>query len=140
MSTAKFASLNSGGQYEYGEWIPITYCECDQQLKLLTTWKAENSGRRFWKCIGSQPCKGCGMMEWFDPPMCKRSQKIILGLLKKMNGYEEKIRTLEMKLETLEVEGFKPEKKRQECSEYSRALVCIVAVLVVFVSMYIKAT
>ncbi|CAH9148190.1 unnamed protein product, partial [Cuscuta epithymum] len=138
MSTAKSRSSNSGGQYEYGEWIPVTYCECGQQLKLLTTWKAENSGRRFWKCIGSQPYKGCGMMEWFDPPMCKRSQKIIPGLLKKMNAYEEKIRTLEMKLETLEVEGFKPEKKRKKCTKCSRALVCIVAVVVVFVSMYIK--
>ncbi|CAH9063212.1 unnamed protein product [Cuscuta epithymum] len=137
MSTLEGGSSNSVGQYEYGEWILVTYCECGQQMKLLTTWKPENCGRRFWKCIGSQTYEGCGLMEWFDPPMCKRSQKIIPGLLKKINGYEEKISTLEMQVDMLPMPGLRAEKMKRTSSK-CRALVCIMAV-VAFVIMFMFA-
>ena len=32
---------------------------------------------------------GCGMLQWIDPKMCKRSLQIIPGLLKKINKLEE---------------------------------------------------
>lgn len=32
--------------------------------------------------------RGCGMLEWIDPQMCKRSLQIIPGLLKKINKLE----------------------------------------------------
>ncbi|CAH9076748.1 unnamed protein product [Cuscuta europaea] len=106
-------------------------------MKMLTTWKPENCGRRFWKCIGSQRFEGCGLMEWFDPPMCKRSQKIIPGLLKKLNGYEEKIHSLELKVETLETNWFKPQKKKTKRSNCI-TVVCFMCVVVIIVSVWLK--
>lgn len=35
--------------------------------------------------------KGCGFLEWIDPPMCKRSVQIIPGLLNKINMFEEDV-------------------------------------------------
>ncbi|CAH9129876.1 unnamed protein product [Cuscuta epithymum] len=138
MSSSKSGSSNCTGQYEYGEWIPVKYCECGQRLKLLTTWKPENCGRRFWKCIGTQRFEGCGLMEWLDPPMCKRSQKIIPGLLKKVNVYEEKIHSLEMKAEALETKSFQAEKMQTKCSKCIK-LVSFMCVVVVIISVYLKA-
>ncbi|CAH9105608.1 unnamed protein product, partial [Cuscuta epithymum] len=77
-------------------------------------------------------------MEWFDPPMCKRSQKIIPGLLKKLNAYEEKIHSLEMKAQALETNCFKAEKMQTKCSKCIR-LVCFMCVVIVIVSVYLKA-
>lgn len=42
--------------------------------------------------------KNCGFFEWFDPPMCARSKKIIPGLLKRINRNEEEIEMLNAKL------------------------------------------
>ncbi|CAH9069457.1 unnamed protein product [Cuscuta europaea] len=139
MYSSSSTTSKSTGRYEYGEWIPVKHCQCGKELKLLTTWKPENCGRRFWKCVGNEWSEGCGLMDWFDPPMCKRSKKIIPGLLRKLNGYENHIHTLEMNLEAAE----KPENKKDKMEKIehkryscSRLGVCIITFFVVFASMY----
>ncbi|CAH9121124.1 unnamed protein product [Cuscuta epithymum] len=132
MSTSYSSSSKS--RYEYGEWIPVKHCQCGLEMKLLTTWKHDNCGRRFWKCVGSERCQGCGFMDWFDPPMCKRSQKIIPGLLKKLNGYEDQMQLLHLKVEELQ-ENEKKKYKMKKKNPKIIQIACFVTI-VIFVSMY----
>ncbi|XP_031096399.1 uncharacterized protein LOC116000450 [Ipomoea triloba] len=81
-----------------GEATPIGECRCGQQLKLITSWTNENPGRRFWLCLDNGMSKGCGFIQWFDPLMCKRSTRIIPGLLKRLNKQDEELKSLQMKL------------------------------------------
>ncbi|XP_019198072.1 PREDICTED: uncharacterized protein LOC109191851 [Ipomoea nil] len=102
MSSVYSSSSNTGNEYyEFGERFPILHCRCGHQLKIRTLWTNENPGRRFWQCSGgsSQRQVGCGFLDWYDPPMCYRSKRIIPGLLKRINRLEEDIRTLNMKIE-----------------------------------------
>ncbi|XP_019198154.1 PREDICTED: uncharacterized protein LOC109191957 [Ipomoea nil] len=108
MSSVHSSSSNTGNEYyEFGERFPILHCRCGHQLKIRTSWTNENPGRRFWQCSGggSHRQVGCGFVDWYDPPMCYRSKRIILGLLKRINKLEEDIRTLHMK----KIEGDKKE-------------------------------
>nr|GMD83572.1 zinc finger, GRF-type [Ipomoea batatas] len=42
--------------------------------------------------IGNVQVDGsCGFVKWYDPPMCPRSERIIPGLLKRINKNEEVI-------------------------------------------------
>ncbi|KAI8536537.1 hypothetical protein RHMOL_Rhmol10G0265000 [Rhododendron molle] len=60
---------------------------CGNQRELQTPWTPVNPGRRFVAC----PKKKCNDFDWLDPPMCKRSVQIILGLLRMRNKMEEEI-------------------------------------------------
>ncbi|XP_019170978.1 PREDICTED: uncharacterized protein LOC109166480 [Ipomoea nil] len=71
---------------------------CGEQLKIRTSWTAENPGRRFWQCVGGNRKVGCGFIDWYDTPMCYRSKRIIPGLLKRINRQDEEIRKLNSKL------------------------------------------
>ncbi|KAH7843116.1 hypothetical protein Vadar_012791 [Vaccinium darrowii] len=57
---------------------------CGTQKLIQTSWTDRNLGRRFISC----PKNGCDEFAWLDPPMCRRSVRIIPGLLKKVNRLE----------------------------------------------------
>ncbi|XP_019155899.1 PREDICTED: uncharacterized protein LOC109181237 [Ipomoea nil] len=98
-SYSSSSSSNHGNEfYEFGERFPIVHCRCGEQLKIRTSWTAENPGRRFWQCVGGNRKVGCGFIDWYDTPMCYRSKRIIPGLLKRINRQDEEIRKLNSKL------------------------------------------
>ncbi|GJZ27456.1 hypothetical protein Tco_0571709 [Tanacetum coccineum] len=53
---------------------------CWAQYVIRTSWTSINTGRRFYYCLGT-----CGIIDWYDDPMCPRSVQIIPGLLRNIN-------------------------------------------------------
>ncbi|VFQ89382.1 unnamed protein product [Cuscuta campestris] len=47
--------------------------------------------------VSSRGTRKCSYWEWFDPPICDRGKKIILGLLKKSNAKDEEIKILKIR-------------------------------------------
>ena len=47
---------------------------------------------------------GCEFASWIDPETCARSKRFILGLLKKINAYEEEIEELKRRNVAIENE------------------------------------
>ncbi|GKA10120.1 zinc finger, GRF-type containing protein [Tanacetum coccineum] len=63
-------------------------CACGLEAMIRTSWANRNQSRRFYGCpILSPTC--VNFLQWFDPPMCKRSVLIIPGLLRSRNELEE---------------------------------------------------
>ncbi|PWA49556.1 zinc finger, GRF-type [Artemisia annua] len=56
---------------------------CGSIAVIKTSWTPTNPGRRFYCC--SKRVANCGIVDWYDPPMCDRSVQIIPGLLNSMN-------------------------------------------------------
>ncbi|CAA0825528.1 Unknown protein [Striga hermonthica] len=54
-----------------------------------------------WAAIPIYEHGACDYFDWFDPPMCRRSKIIILGLLRKMNERQTEIEKLKLKNEHL---------------------------------------
>ncbi|GER28415.1 GRF zinc finger containing protein [Striga asiatica] len=73
-------SSNTSGLWE---------CWCGKRAKIVTSWTVDNPGRRYQTCAIGKPL-GCTYWSWLDPPMCERSQRIIPGLLKRINALEAK--------------------------------------------------
>ncbi|PWA38114.1 zinc finger, GRF-type [Artemisia annua] len=65
-------------------------CRCGLPTILKTSWKPRNPGRRFHCCPKPEP--NCGIVDWYDPPMCERSVAIIPGLLNNMNRLQDSSR------------------------------------------------
>ncbi|KAK4427600.1 hypothetical protein Salat_1528900 [Sesamum alatum] len=65
-------------------------CYCGRRIVLRTSWTEVNPGRRFHSCREYKR-GGCNFFDWEDPPMCRRAQAIIPGLLRKKNDMEAEI-------------------------------------------------
>lgn len=76
-------------------------------------------------------------MEWYDPPMCKRSTKIIPGLLKRINRQDEEIKRLSMKLKSKDAGFAKEAQWKAKCCKRI-FLVCLIVVVFVVVSLKIS--
>ncbi|KAI7730087.1 hypothetical protein M8C21_022055 [Ambrosia artemisiifolia] len=70
-------------------------CNCRREAILKTSWTNDKPGRRFYTCPLQN---GCQYFNWFDPPMCERSTKIIPGLLRSKNRLEGEVTYLNTKL------------------------------------------
>ncbi|GER28245.1 GRF zinc finger containing protein [Striga asiatica] len=75
-------------------------CHCGRRTMIRTSWKDTNSGQRFQSCLNYE-LRCYNFFDWFDPPMCRRSEMIIPGLLKKMNESQVEIEILKLKNEDL---------------------------------------
>ncbi|KAK4429246.1 hypothetical protein Salat_1224900 [Sesamum alatum] len=79
----------------------VRICKCGHDLVVRTSWTNSNPGRHFRSCsadAGNQ----CGVFEWIDPPMCRRSIEVIPGLLKRLNSQEKQLKDYGQKLRGLE--------------------------------------
>ncbi|PWA73473.1 zinc finger, GRF-type [Artemisia annua] len=63
---------------------------CGAHSVIRTSWTAINPGRRFYCCS-----RTCGIINWYDPPMCERAVQIIPGLLRSMNQLQERCNQLQ---------------------------------------------
>ncbi|XP_031129330.1 uncharacterized protein LOC116031041 [Ipomoea triloba] len=97
--TSDSSSSSRNQEYIYGELVNIPNCHCGQRLKLQTSWTNDNPGRRYWECRSENGGQICGFVRWYDPPMCARLKRIILGLLRRINRNEEDIARLKMRLQ-----------------------------------------
>ncbi|XP_031097157.1 uncharacterized protein LOC116001418 [Ipomoea triloba] len=141
MSNLSSSSSNNGNEfYEFGERFPIIHCKCGHQLKIRTSWTNENPGRRFWLCSAGISRLGCGFVDWYDPPMCSRSKRIIPGLLKRINRQDEEIRVLNMKLQGQDEEirvlnmKLQGEKQQEKGKVFNKIVGILVVIFVGFVA------
>ncbi|KAK4438423.1 hypothetical protein Salat_0176600 [Sesamum alatum] len=74
---------------------------CGKEAVVRTSWTNTNPGRRFRGYPGNRSSY-CGSFQWVDPPMCRRSQEIIPGLLRCMSNYENMIKRAAEQVEELE--------------------------------------
>ncbi|KAL0398913.1 UNVERIFIED_CONTAM: hypothetical protein Sradi_2234600 [Sesamum radiatum] len=65
-------------------------CYCGRRAVIRTSWTDMNLGRRFSSCRDYNR-GGCRFFSWEDPPMCRRAQAVIPGLLRKKNEMELEI-------------------------------------------------
>nr|XP_027061094.1 uncharacterized protein LOC113687755 [Coffea arabica] len=98
-------------------------CVCGMKTVMITSWTAQNPGRRFAKCALGED--GCGYWGWIDDEMCARSTMIIPGLLRKINGMEEKMVEFEKAARKWEAKAVKLEGKMKplqtEIAKYKSA-------------------
>ncbi|KAL8456452.1 hypothetical protein ACS0TY_034603 [Phlomoides rotata] len=69
---------------------------------MVTAWKGDNVGRRFYGCEKYPNPGYCNFFKWRDDPVCDRARQIFLGLLNKMNDLREENRKLVILLEKLD--------------------------------------
>ncbi|GJV40540.1 zinc finger, GRF-type containing protein [Tanacetum coccineum] len=62
---------------------------CGSRGVIRTSWTPTNPGRRFFGC--SKRGTNCGIIDWYDPPMCDRAVQIIPGLLRRINQLQQTI-------------------------------------------------
>ncbi|GKA93517.1 zinc finger, GRF-type containing protein [Tanacetum coccineum] len=60
---------------------------CGSVGVIRTSWTSTNPGRRFFGC--SKRGTNCGIIDWYDPPMCDRVVQIIPGLLRRINHLQQ---------------------------------------------------
>ncbi|GKD51160.1 hypothetical protein Tco_1280136 [Tanacetum coccineum] len=60
---------------------------CGSVGVIRTSWTSTNPGRRFFGC--SKRGTNCGIIDWYDPPMCDRAVQIIPGLLRRINHLQQ---------------------------------------------------
>ncbi|GJT78320.1 hypothetical protein Tco_1045045 [Tanacetum coccineum] len=60
---------------------------CGSVGVITTSWTSTNPGRRFFGC--SKRGANCGIIDWYDPPMCDRAVQIIPGLLRRINHLQQ---------------------------------------------------
>ncbi|KAK4415907.1 hypothetical protein Salat_2698100 [Sesamum alatum] len=83
----------------------VRICKCGQDLVVRTSWTNSNHGcrsevvRGMWYVVVENYC---GVFEWIDPPMCRRSKDVIPGLLKRLNNQEKQVKEYGQKLRVLE--------------------------------------
>nr|GEU64854.1 zinc finger, GRF-type [Tanacetum cinerariifolium] len=56
---------------------------CGGPSIIRTSWTTINPARRF--CCCAKRGINCGIIDWYDPPMCPRSVQVIPCLLRSMN-------------------------------------------------------
>ncbi|XP_019195432.1 PREDICTED: uncharacterized protein LOC109189132 [Ipomoea nil] len=123
-----YASSNSQRESSnYGEATLMAECKCENQLKVITSWTNENPGQRFWVCRDNGNAR-CRFIQWFGPPMCKRSKKIIPGLFKRLNKEDEELKSLQMRLR-LVVNGARTEDKYWFKSWQFKVVVLVIIVV-----------
>ncbi|KAK4441730.1 hypothetical protein Salat_0507900 [Sesamum alatum] len=74
--------------------LRITMClvHASVVMRLLrTSWTNANPRRCFRGCPGNMGSY-CGTFQWVDPPMCRRSKEVILGLLNRISDYESEVK------------------------------------------------
>ncbi|PWA49795.1 hypothetical protein CTI12_AA478310 [Artemisia annua] len=73
----------------------MVHCpNCNAQSVIRTSWTTINPRRRFYCCSGS-----CGIINWYDPPMCPRAVQIIPDLLRSMNELQERCNELQARVD-----------------------------------------
>ncbi|KAL8547397.1 hypothetical protein ACS0TY_006937 [Phlomoides rotata] len=78
------------------------YCHCCRPAIMVTTWKGDNVGRRFYGCEKYLNPGYCNFFKWIDDLICDRARKIIHGLLNTMNDLREENQKLVMLSEKLD--------------------------------------
>ncbi|KAK4428756.1 hypothetical protein Salat_1175500 [Sesamum alatum] len=73
-------------------------CSCGCEIVVRTSWTTTNPGRRVRACSGNQDTH-CGAFQWVDPLMCRRSKKVIPGLLNRLNQYDAAIKRAKERLD-----------------------------------------
>ncbi|KAK2648583.1 hypothetical protein Ddye_016072, partial [Dipteronia dyeriana] len=59
-----------------------------RRAKHCTSWIDSNPRRHFFGCSKFQGDDNCCFFRWYDPSICTRSKKIILGLLRRISELE----------------------------------------------------
>ncbi|XP_011099267.1 uncharacterized protein LOC105177722 [Sesamum indicum] len=106
-SNNEFGSSHTEGGTYSGNWSyssnePVDrFCRSGRDVMLRTSWTILNPGRWFRGCPGDEG-QYCSTFQWVDPPMCRRSKEIILGLLNRISEYETQMKRLNARLQTEE--------------------------------------
>ncbi|KAL3812970.1 hypothetical protein ACJIZ3_014238 [Penstemon smallii] len=88
-SSSSGSTNNTGGGIE----IQGRTCYCGSTVRMFTSRKQQNPGRRFIRCPG---------VCWVDQFVCDRAATIILGLMVRLNQLEGQYRTVETEMNRLE--------------------------------------
>ncbi|XP_074570430.1 uncharacterized protein LOC141827046 [Curcuma longa] len=82
-------------------------CRCGLLAKIITSWTADNPGRRFAICSLYENEGGCGFWAWIDDEICSRSTQVIPGLLRRINKLEADAKSAENTIKKLKTENCK---------------------------------
>ncbi|KAK4434519.1 hypothetical protein Salat_0614700 [Sesamum alatum] len=110
----------------------VRICKCGHDLVVRTSWTNSNPGRHFRSCstdAGNQ----CGVFEWIDPPMCRRSIEVIPGLLKRLNSQEKQLKDYGQKLRGLKA-------SLDDIMLYRIGGIVACVIILVLLIVYIRAT
>ncbi|GKA51631.1 pentatricopeptide repeat superfamily protein, partial [Tanacetum coccineum] len=75
------------GQQQKKDVVHQSKLSCGSVGVIRTSWTSTNPGRRFFGC--SKRGTNCGIIDWYDPPMCDRAVQIIPGLLRRINHLQQ---------------------------------------------------
>ncbi|WMV38663.1 hypothetical protein MTR67_032048 [Solanum verrucosum] len=67
------------------------YCRCGNEALLKTSWTQLNPGRRFFTCRISKKMGGCDYFLWYEDRHPPQANRVMWGLLKKVNAFDEKL-------------------------------------------------
>ncbi|GMY18095.1 hypothetical protein FCV25MIE_13334 [Fagus crenata] len=62
----------------------IRLCNCREKLVKVTSWTAQNPGRRFYGCVNYWSGNGCNYFEWVDDVICERGKEVICEQMEKI--------------------------------------------------------
>uniref|UniRef100_A0A2N9FDZ9 GRF-type domain-containing protein n=1 Tax=Fagus sylvatica TaxID=28930 RepID=A0A2N9FDZ9_FAGSY len=62
----------------------IRLFHCREKLVKVTSWTAQNPGRRFYGCVNYWTGNGCNYFEWADEVICERGKEVIREQMEKI--------------------------------------------------------
>ncbi|GMY33460.1 hypothetical protein FCV25MIE_28702 [Fagus crenata] len=62
----------------------IRLCHCREKLVKVTSWTAQNPGRRFYGCVNYWSSNECYYFEWADDVICEHSKEVICEQMEKI--------------------------------------------------------
>uniref|UniRef100_A0A2N9J4M7 GRF-type domain-containing protein n=1 Tax=Fagus sylvatica TaxID=28930 RepID=A0A2N9J4M7_FAGSY len=62
----------------------IRLCHCREKVVKVTSWTAQNPGRRFYGCVNYWSGNGCNYFEWADDVICERGKEVICEQMEKI--------------------------------------------------------
>ncbi|KAK4421579.1 hypothetical protein Salat_2108500 [Sesamum alatum] len=109
----------------------VRICKCGHDLAISTSWTNSNPGRCFRGCHGDAGMY-CGVFEWVDPPMYRRSKDVIPGLLNQLNNQEKQLKEYGEKLRHLEA-------REDDIMLYCLCGIVTCVIILVLLILYLRA-